>query len=62
MLLHRKNDSRDASSRSLTRYVEPAGTPAGSDFDPEQELRADEQPPERQLDAGLEVRVARPSL
>ena len=30
MLLHRKNDSRDASSRSLTRYGAPGVTPAGS--------------------------------
>jgi len=30
MLLHRKNDSRDASSTSLTRYADFATRPAGS--------------------------------
>ena len=55
MLLHRKNDSRDASSRSLTRYAEPRRRAGRIVLDPEQELGIDEKPFEGPLDAGLEA-------
>ena len=51
MLLQRKNDSRDASSRSLMRYGVFGGTPAGIVFDAEQELRADQHGRQRHFDA-----------
>ena len=55
MLLHRKNDSRDASSTSLTRYA-VAGRDRGRVlFDAEDEGRARQQPPQRELDAGVEA-------
>ena len=54
MLLQRKNDSRDASSRSLSRYGVLGGNAGGIALDPEQELRADEQRAQRHLDAVLE--------
>ena len=57
MLLHRKNDSREASSRSLMRYALPAATPARIALDAEQELRVDEHALERRLDAGVEAAV-----
>ena len=60
MLLQRKNDSRDASSRSLTRYAVPAATVAGSTLDAEQELRADQQPLERPLDPEVEAAFGAP--
>ena len=42
MLLHRKNDSRDASSRSLSRYAPLALASAGRiAFNPEEKLRID---------------------
>ena len=61
MLLHRKNDSRDAISRSLRRY-DPAGLPAagglragGIAIDAQQEVGIDEQALERELDAAVEA-------
>ena len=55
MLLHRKNDSRDASSRSLRRYGVFGATVGGLALDPEEELRADAGCCERHLDARLEA-------
>ena len=61
MLLHRKNDSRDASSRSLMRYAVSGGGVRRIALDAEQELRADEHALERPLDAGVEAAArARP--
>ena len=58
MLLHRKNDSRDASSRSLTRVRRPRRRAGRIVLDPEQELGIDEKPLEGPLDAGFEAPVA----
>ncbi len=55
MLDHRKNDSRDASSISLTRCVEPAARSAGSYSDAVQERRAHENAGDTGFDTGLEV-------
>ena len=58
MLLHRKNESRDASSRSLSRYAPLA---LGSHlacriaFDPEEKLRIDQHTLECGADPGLEA-------
>ncbi len=55
MLLQRKNDSRDASSRSLMR-VDVAGRDVGGlALEPVEEIRIDEQARQRVLDADLEV-------
>ena len=59
MLLHRKNDSRDASSRSLTRYGVSGASAGGIALDAEQELRADQHGRQRHLDAGVEVVLGR---
>ena len=58
MLLHRKNESRDASSRSLTRYGDAGRHARRIALDAEQELRADEQAAQRALDA--RARTCRP--
>ena len=60
MLLHRKNDSRDASSTSLTRWIEP-GVAAAVLLDAEDEGRAGENAPQRQLNAGVEAPFLRPA-
>ena len=57
MLLHRKNDRRDASSRSLTRYGVFGADAGGILLDAEQELRAHQHGRQRHLDPGLEVAV-----
>ena len=54
MLLQRKNDSRDASSRSLRRYAAPAAQVGRLALEAEQELRIDEHARQRALDAALE--------
>ena len=59
MLLQRKNDSRDASSMSLTRYACTGATVGGSLFDAEHERRAGEQAAKRELNAGLEGALLR---
>ena len=67
MLLQRKNDSRDASSMSLTRYAAPARHRGRILFDAEDERRARQQAAQRELDAGVEaallaaVAIERPS-
>ena len=62
MLLHRKNESRDASSRSLMRYACPAAHRRRLALGADQELRAREQQPQRELDAVVEAcRRLRPS-
>ena len=60
MLLHRKNDSREASSRSLMRYAASGRRAGRVVLDAEEELRADEQPLERALNAEIEIPSARP--
>ena len=55
MLLQMKKDRREASSRSETRYAVPAADVRGLTLDAEEELRADEQPLERLLDAEVEA-------
>ena len=57
-----KNDSRDASSRSLMRIDAVGGDGVRVALEAEQELRADEHERQRVLDAGVEraaVRAAR---
>ena len=49
MLLHRKNESRDASSRSLTGCAVPGAAAGRIALDAKQELRAHQQPLERSL-------------
>ena len=56
MLLHRKNDSRDASSRSLMRYAVLRRDAGRIVLDAEQELRADQDRAQRHLDARVEIR------
>ena len=51
MLFQRKNDSREASSRSLMRYDGSGRRLRRIGFDAKQELRTDEQPVERALDS-----------
>ena len=58
MLLHRKNDSRDASSRSLIAVGGAGVALAGSTLDAEQELGADQQALERTLDRRPRIRPA----
>ena len=55
MLLQRKNDSREASSTSLMRYARSGRRLRRVGFDAEQELGADEQPVERELDSLVEA-------
>ena len=59
MLLHRKKERRDASSRSLIRKAAPAATSARVALDAKQKLRADEQTLERALDAPRRTRLPR---
>ena len=58
MLLQRKNDSRDASSRSLIRYAAPGATFAGSRSTRNRKFGIGEDPFERELDAGVEAFAA----
>ena len=55
MLLHKKKDSRDASSTSPMRYSEPGSAPGRVLRDAEQELGAHEQGLEGDLDAAVEA-------
>ena len=55
MLLHRKNDSRLASSSSVTRCAAPAGKRRRVAFRAEQERRTGQNPREAGADAGVEV-------
>ena len=55
MLLHRKNDSRAASSCSLTRYGAPGAAPVRVPLAPEQEVGAHQHAAEGHLDARVEV-------
>ena len=57
MLLQRKNESRDASSRSLMRYGVSGGDAGWILLDAEQELRAHQHRGQRHLDAGVEASV-----
>ena len=61
MLLHRKNDSREASSRSLTRCGR-ARLESAVFLDAEHERRAGEDATQRQLDAGVEGPLLPPCL
>ena len=54
MLLHRKNDSREASSRSLIAVDAAGRDVCRIALDAEQELGADQQALERALDPGVE--------
>ena len=54
MLLHRKNDSREASSTSLTRCTRARPSVGRIAFDAEDELRTGQNQLQRPLDAGLE--------
>ena len=59
MLLHRKNDKREASSRSLSGYG--AGSRLGGiAVDAQQEIRIHQHPLQRELDAGVEI-ASRPA-
>ena len=51
MLLQRKNERREASSRSLTRYAVFGATSGGILLDAEEKLRADQHGAQRHLDA-----------
>ena len=55
MLLQRKNDSRDASSRSLRRYVEPGGDVFRRPFNPEEKAWGGQNPLEAASDSTLEI-------
>ena len=55
MLLQRKNERREASSRSLTGWAAPGVAPGGIALDAIQELRAHQQPFESGLNAQVEV-------
>ena len=57
MLLHRKNDRRDASSRSLMRYAVFGANAGGILLDAEQELRTHQHRAQRHFDAGLKSAV-----
>ena len=59
MLLQRKNDNRDASSRPLRAYTLPGRT-GWIAFDAEQEARVDEDALERELDARVEAALPSP--
>ena len=54
MLLHRKNDSRDARSRSVRRYAAPAAHGGRLALQAEEELRVDQHARERTLDSAIE--------
>ncbi len=58
MLLQRKNDSRDASSTSLTGCAAPARTPTAIALDAIEERRAGEDARHTDTDSGVEVAVA----
>ena len=58
MLLHRKNDSRDASAMSLSRYGPEADRRI--DLDAIQEVEIDQQPLDRGPDPGIEVAALAP--
>ena len=62
MLLQRKNDRREASSRSLTRYAVPGVAAGRLPLDAEQELRAHQHPLERLLNAALEAAFGAPAV
>ena len=62
MLLQRKNDSREASSRSLIRYAVPRRERSRVAFDAEQELGAGQKRAQRHLDARLEAARSRAAL
>ncbi len=55
MLLHRKNDRREASSISVSGNAEPGATDARVALDSEQKLRARQEPFDGGLDARLET-------
>ena len=57
MLLHRKNDRREASSMSLIAVGRPRRHLGGIALDAQHELRAGEDALQRQLDAGFEAAV-----
>ena len=58
MLLQRKNDSRDASSTSLSRYGVPGLTSSRVELEAEQEVGADQNALQRRFDSAVE-RAAR---
>ena len=58
MLLQRKNDSREASSTSLTGCAAPARTPAAIALDAIEERRAGEDARHTGADSGVEGAVA----
>ena len=60
MLLHRKNESREASSRSLMRYDAAGGGVLRIGFDAEQELRVDQHGAQRSPDSRIEISVGPP--
>ena len=62
MLLHRKNDRRDASSTSGDAIGRARLHAGGIGFDAKQKIGADEQPLERRADAGFEVALGAPGL
>jgi hypothetical protein len=55
MLLQRKKESRDARSISLIRYAVDACDVRWDAFDPKEEARRRQNPPQPALDAGLET-------
>ena len=57
MLLHRKNDSRDASSRSLSRYGRAGRHGSAAPLRRDTGTRGDEDARQRLLDARFEVPV-----
>ena len=63
MLLQRKNDRRDATSRSF-ETIDPGGALGlrRSAEDAQQEIRIDQQPLERELNAGVEVSAVFPAV
>ena len=60
MLLHRKNDNREASWRSVSRYGCVGCSVGGIELDAEQEFRADEQPFDRLPYAEIEPALGAP--
>ena len=65
MLLHRKNDRREATSRSLSRYAASllrlTLRSARIAMDAQQEVRIDQHALERELDAGVEAAAVAPA-
>ena len=59
MVLQRKNESREASSTSLTRYAVAGCAPRRILLDPEQKIRRDQQRLDRLLDAAVEIAARR---